>query len=87
MKLIKSIIGLFVVVILAAFVYVWMFMPDKKQEIKDRWYDMIIDCEQLRSEVSNHQRCERSDDCQLARKVRIRVEKLEAQYAKYCGER
>ena len=86
MKLINTLIGLIVIVLVFAFAYVWMFVPEKKQEIQDSWYSMTIDCDQMYSEVSNHQRCKRSDDCELARKESIRAEKLEAQYARYCGK-
>ena len=86
MKLINTIIGLIVIVLLFTFAYVWMFVPERKQEIQDWWYSMTIDCHQMHSEVSNHQRCKRSDNCELARKESIRAEKLEAQYDKYCGK-
>jgi hypothetical protein len=86
MKFINSIIGLVVIVLSSAFVYVWMFVPEKKQEIQDWWYGMTIDCHQMHSVVSNHQRCKRSDDCELARKESIRAEKLEAQYVRYCAK-
>ncbi len=86
MKLINTLIGLILIVFVFAFAYVWMFVPEKKQEIQDSWYRMTIDCDQMHSEVSNHQRCKRSDDCELARKEAIRAEKLEAQYGRYCGK-
>ena len=86
MKLINTIIGLIVIVLVFAFVYVWMFVPEKKHEIQDWWYSMTIDCHQMYSEVSNHQRCKSSDDCELARKESIRAEKLEAQYDRYCSK-
>ncbi len=86
MKAINKLIGLAIAVLVLGFAYVWMFVPEKKQEIHDWWYGMTIDCNQMRSEVSNHQRCKRSDDCELARKESIRAEKLEAQYGRYCGK-
>jgi len=86
MKLINTLIGLITTGLVLLFLYVWMFVPEKKQEIQDRWYDMTIDCEQLHREVSNHQRCKTSNDCELARKESIRAEKLEAQYGRYCGK-
>jgi len=86
MKLINTIIGLIVIVLLFAFLYVWMFVPEKKQEIQDWWYNMTIDCHQMYSAVSNHQRCKRSDACELARRESIRAEELEGQYRRYCGK-
>ncbi len=86
MKEIDYWIGLIASVLVLGFTYVWMFVPEKKQEIQDWWYGMTIDCDQLRSEVLNHQRCKRSDDCELARKESIRAEKLEVQYGRYCGK-
>ncbi len=86
MKTINYWIGLIISVLVLGFAYVWMFVPEKKQEIQDWWYDLTIDCDQLHSEVSNHQRCKISDDCELARKESIRAEKLEAQYGRYCGK-
>ncbi len=86
MKAINNLIGLAAAVFLLGFAYAWMFVPEKKQEIQDWWYGMTIDCDQLRSDVWNHQSCKRSDDCELARKESIRAEKLEAQYGRYCGK-
>lgn len=86
MKTINNLIGLIAATAVLSFLYVWMFVPDKKNEIQDWWYTMMIDCEQLQGEVANHQRCMRSDDCELARKEKIRAEKLELQYRKYCSE-
>ncbi len=86
MKAINDWIGLIATVFVLGFVYVWMFVPEKKQEIQDWWYGMTIDCDQLRSEVWNHQRCKRSDDCELAPKESIKAEKLEVQYGRYCGK-
>jgi hypothetical protein len=86
MKLINSLIGLAAAVFALAFVYVWLFVPEKKQEIQDWWYRMTIDCDQMLSEVSHDQDCNISDDCELARKESIRAEKLEAQYGRYCGK-
>ena len=86
MKAINRLLGLITAVLVLGFLYVWMFVPEKKQEIQDWWYGMLIDCDQLQREVSNHQRCIRSDDCELARKERIRAEKLEQQYRNYCSE-
>ena len=86
MKAINNLIGLIVAVLVLGFAYAWMFVPEEKQEIQDWWYGMTIDCDQLRSEVWNHQQCKRSDDCELARKESIRAEKLAAQYGRYCGK-
>ena len=86
MKAINNWIGLVTALLLLGFAYIWMFVPEKKQEIQDWWYIMTIDCGQLRVEIGNHQRCKRSDDCELARKESIRAEKLEAQYARYCSK-
>ena len=86
MKLINKLIGSLVTVLVLWFVYVWIYAPEEKQEIQDWWYGMTIDCNQMHSEVSNHQRCKRSDNCELARKESIRAEKLEAQYGRYCGK-
>lgn len=86
MKLINTTFALVVTVFFLAFAYVWMFMPEKKQEIHDWWYGKTIDCQQMYSDVSSHQRCKRSDDCELARKESIRAEKIAAQYGKYCGK-
>jgi hypothetical protein len=47
---------------------------------------MTIDCQQMHSEVSNHQSCKISEDCELSRRESIRAEKLEAQYRRYCSE-
>jgi hypothetical protein len=85
MKAINYWIGLTTAILVFGFAYVWMFVPEKKKEIQDWWYGMTIDCPQLHSEVSNHQRCKISDDCELARSESIRAEKLEAQYGRYCG--
>ena len=86
MKAIDQLIGLMTAVLILGFTYVWMFVPEKKQDIQDWWYGMTIDCDQLRREVENHQRCKRSDDCELARKESIRAEKLEQQYRQYCSK-
>ena len=86
MKEIDKLIGLIAAVLILSFAYVWMFVPEKKHEIQDWWYGMTIDCDQLRREVENHQRCKRSDDCELARRESIRAEKLERQYQNYCGK-
>lgn len=86
MKMLNELIALTATVFVLGFAYVWMFVPEKKQEIQDWWYSMTIDCHEMYSEVLNHQRCKRSDDCELARKESIRAEKLEAQYGRYCGE-
>ena len=86
MKAINNLIGLVTAVLVFGFAYVWMFVPEKRQEIQDWWYGMTVDCDQLRGEVWNHQQCKRSDDCELARKESIRAEKLEAQYGRYCGK-
>ena len=85
MKAINKLIGLTMAVVIFGFAYVWMFEPEKKQDIQDWWYGTTIDCDQLRQEVENHQRCQRSEDCELARKESIRAEKLEQQYLRYCG--
>ena len=86
MKAIDNLIGLLTALLVLGFAYVWIFVPEKKQEIQDWWYGVTIDCDQLRSEVWNHQQCKRSDDCELARKESIRAEKLEVQYGRYCGK-
>ena len=86
MALINKLIGLIATVLVLVFSYVWMFVPEQKQEIQDWYYGMTIDCQQMHSEVSNHQRCKISDDCELARRESIRAEKLEAQYRRYCSE-
>ena len=72
-------------VLVLGFAYVWMFVPEKKQEIQDWWYGMTIDCDQLHRDVTRHQLCKRRDDCELARKESIRAVKLEVQYSRYCG--
>ena len=86
MALINKLIGLIATVLVIVFLYVWMFVPEQKQEIQDWYYGMMIDCQQMHSEVSNHQSCKISDDCELARRESIRAEKLEAQYRRYCSE-
>lgn len=86
MKLINSLIGLAAIVFVFWFAYVWMFMPEKKQEIQDWYYDLTIDCDQLRDSVWNARQCKISDDCELVRKEAIRAETLEAQYGRYCGK-
>ena len=85
MKSIDGLIGLIAAVLVLGFMFMWFFVPEKKQEIQDWWYGMTIDCDQLHSEVSHHQRCKTSDDCELARKESIRAEQLEVQYRRYCG--
>ena len=85
MKAIDKLIGLMTAIVILGFTYVWMFVPEKKQDIQDWWYGMTIDCDQLREEVTNHQRCKRDDDCELAPKDSIRAEELERQYQKYCS--
>ena len=85
MKAINNLIGLVTAVLVLGFAYVWMFVPEKKQEIQDWWYGMTIDCSQMQSEVINHQLCKTSDDCELSRKESIRAEKLEVQYSTYCS--
>jgi hypothetical protein len=86
MKLINTTVGLIITVFILALAYVWVFAPEKKQEIQDWWYSTTIDCQQMYIQVSNHQRCERRDDCELTRKESIRAEKLAAQYGRYCGK-
>ena len=86
MKLINSLIGLTATVFVLGFVYVWLFVPEKKQEIQDWWYRMTIDCDQMHSEVSHHQDCKIRNDCELVRRESIRAAKLEAQYGRYCGK-
>jgi len=85
MKSIDGLIGLIAAVLVLGFMFMWFFVPEKKQEIQDWWYGMTIDCDQLHSEVSHHRRCKTSDDCELARKESIRAEQLEVQYRRYCG--
>jgi len=85
MKALNNWLGLVVAVLVLGFAYVWMFAPEKKQEIQDWWYGMTVDCDQLHSEVTHHQLCKTRDDCELARKESIRAEKLEVLYSKYCG--
>lgn len=85
MKTINEWMGLLVAVFLLGFAYVWIFEPEKKQEIQDRWYRMTIECDELQREVSLHQRCTTSEDCELARKESIRAEKAKAQYNRYCS--
>ena len=43
MKLLSELIALTATVFVLGFAYVWMFVPEKKQEIQDCWYGMIID--------------------------------------------
>jgi hypothetical protein len=86
MALINKLIGLITTVLVLVFLYVWMFVPEQKQEIQDWYYGMTIDCQQMHSEVSHHQDCKISDDCELARRESIRAEKIEAQYGRYCGK-
>ncbi len=86
MALINKLIGLIATVLVLVFLYVWMFVPEQKQEIQDWYYGMTIDCQQMHSELSNHQRCKISDDFELGRRESIRAEKLEAQYRRYCSE-
>ena len=86
MALLNNLIGLITTVLVLVFLYVWMFVPEQKQEIQDWYYGMTIDCQQMHSEVSHHQDCKIRDDCELARRESIRAEKLEAQYARYCGK-
>ena len=86
MKLINYLIGLTASVFALGFACVWMFVPEKKQEIQDWWYGMTIDCDQMLSEVSQHQRCKISDDCELVHRELIRAEKLEEQYGRYCDK-
>ena len=78
MALINNLIGLITTVLVIVFLYVWRFVPEQKQEIQDWYYGMTIDCKQMHSEVSNHQSCKISDDCELARTESIMAEKLEA---------
>ena len=85
MKAINRLIGLTAAVLVFGLLYVWMFVPDRKQEIQDWWYGMLIDCEQLQRDISNHQRCKLSDDCELTQREKNRAEKLELQYRRYCG--
>ena len=85
MKKVNEWLGLLVAVFLLGFAYVWIFEPEKKQEIQDWWYGITIECDELQREVSLHQRCKTNDDCQLARKESIRAEKAEAQYNRYCS--
>ena len=86
MALINKLIGLIVTVLVLVFLYVWMFVPEQKHDIQDWYYSMTIDCEQMHGEVSNHQRCKISDDCELARGESVRAKKLAAQYGRYCSD-
>lgn len=86
MKLINSLIGLAAIAFVFWLAYVWVFMPEKKQEIQDWYYGLTIDCNQMRDSAWNLRQCKISDDCELARKEAIRAEKLEAQYGRYCGK-
>lgn len=86
MKALNRLLGLLLALLVLWFLYVWSFVPEKKQGIQDWWYEMMIDCEQLQQEISNHQRCERSDDCELARREKVRAKKLELQYHEYCSK-
>ncbi len=87
MVLINKLIGLIATVLVLGFLYAWIFVPEQKQEIQDWYYGMTIDCQQMHSEVTDHQRCKISDDCELVRRESIRAENLEAQYDRYCSER
>ena len=86
MILINKLIGFIASVLVLGFLYVWIFVPEKKQEIQDWWYGMIIDCQQMHSEVTHYQRCKISDDCELVRRASIRAEMVEAQYGRYCSK-
>lgn len=85
MKALNGLLGLVAAAIVVWFLYVWTFEPQTKNDIQDWWYSMTIDCEQLQQEVSSHQRCILNDDCELPGKEKIRAEKLEVQYRKYCS--
>lgn len=87
MKLINKLLGLIATVLAFGFVFVWTFVPEKKQEIQDWWYGMTFECSQMHSQLAVDQRCKASDDCELSRKESIRAEKLEAQYSRYCSTR
>ena len=86
MKVLRELIALTVTVFVLGFAYVWMFVPEKKQEIQAWWYGIIIDCNQMHSDILNHQRCNKSDDCELVRRESIKAEKIEVLYGKYCGK-
>ena len=79
-------IGLIAAVVVLGFMFVWFFVPDKKQAIQHWWYGMTIDCDQIHSEVSHHHRCKISDDCELVRSESIRADELEVQYGRYFGK-
>lgn len=86
MKLLSELIALAATIFVLGFAYVWMFVPEKKEDIQGLWYGIILDCDQMHSDILNHQRCKRSDDCELARKESIRAEKLEVLHNRYCGK-
>jgi hypothetical protein len=85
MKFINSLLGWAATLAILGFVYVWMFVPDKKQDIKDWWYGENVDCSQMHVELVNDRRCKTDDDCELSHKEAIKADELEAQYRRYCS--
>ncbi len=85
MKTINDWIGLVIALLVLGFAITWLFAPEKKQAIQDWWYGMTVDCDQLHSEISRHQLCKTSDDCDLAPKESIRAQELADRYRRYCS--
>ena len=87
MKTLNRWLGLLVAAAIIGFVYVWLFVPEKRQEIEDWWFVLTNDCVQMHAELINDQECKISDDCELSRKESIRADTLEDQYLRYCVAR
>jgi hypothetical protein len=87
MKTVNKVLGLVVAIAVMGFVYVWLFVPDTKQDIEDWWFVLTNDCVQMHAELINDQECKISDDCELNGKESKRADKLEEEYLRHCVAR
>ena len=85
MKKIEEWLGVIAIILVLGFVFVWAFVPEKKQDIQDWWYSVTLDCDQMQRAVINDQQCKTSNECELSGKELIEADKLAAQYVRYCG--
>jgi hypothetical protein len=85
MKKLNELLGIMLTIAVIGFIVVWLFMPTEKQAMLDWWYGSTVDCPSLRAEIITDRKCQRDDDCELARKERIRAEAQVERYEEYCG--
>lgn len=85
MKKFNELLAIVLTIAVVGFIVVWQFMPSEKQAMLDWWHDSTVDCPSLRAEIITDRKCQRDDECKLARKEQIRAEAQVKRYEVYCG--